>query len=525
MIKTITRDHTIFPPEVMNLKKQTKPLNKKTATPDKKTLQPGQKDIPLDQILFAIPAALFIVSPIFDIFMFFFATILHLESWDSYAFLPYFPTVIAGLFAVALVVRLTAYKDKNLLKKALDRTQTFRIPLILFAVYLILLLVSVAAHGFGGYALRGHHYTKMSVWIYLANVLIYFLASSFIYDGRVKEYLVKGCVVIATFYALYGITQYVFKPYNGGLRGTFHHYNHYGYYLSVSISLTASLLVEALSGKKRGGEGKDALKKAPEWIAWCGMMLVQCVALGYCDTLGAWIAVLFSSIFLFVAWLIKEGRVNWRALVPLALFLATSVALNAFFGSNIFASISETFKDIEEIAAPAALAEAPVDDSAALTVPTDNGVEGIVETETAAEIAGQDMPLGPGSGRWTIWKLTVKNILEKPLFGSGIEGLLDIITSEGAISGSPHNEYLEYMAFFGIPAGLAYIAACLSVFIHALKHKKELNAMTLACLTGGFGYLVSAFFGVCFFYTVSYVFIFLGLSLNFAGKDRPAAES
>ena len=49
--------------------------------------------------------------------------------------------------------------------------------------------------------------------------------------------------------------------------------------------------------------------------------------------------------------------------------------------------------------------------------------------------------------------------------------------------------------------------------------------MTLACLTGGFGYLVSAFFGVCFFYTVSYVFIFLGLSLNFAGKDRPAAES
>jgi hypothetical protein len=33
---------------------------------------------------------------------------------------------------------------------------------------------------------------------------------------------------------------------------------------------------------------------------------------------------------------------------------------------------------------------------------------------------------------------------------------------------------------------------------------------------------VSAFFGVCFYYTCTYPFIFLGLGLNFAAEDQPA---
>jgi hypothetical protein len=60
------------------------------------------------------------------------------------------------------------------------------------------------------------------------------------------------------------------------------------------------------------------------------------------------------------------------------------------------------------------------------------------------------------------------------------------------------------------------------VFLHGQKYKKELNAVTLVCLAGAFAYLVSAFFGVCFYYTCTYPFIFLGLGLNFAAEDQPA---
>ena len=162
-----------------------------------------------------------------------------------------------------------------------------------------------------------------------------------------------------------------------------------------------------------------------------------------------------------------------------------SSVINSFFAKNIFSSILRTLVDFGNI-----LKNAPGANRA-------------------------------GTGRWRIWKLTVKHIIDRPIFGNGIEGLLAIITREGSNTGSPHNEYLEYAAFFGVPAAVSYIAAIVSVFLHGLKNKKELNAITLVCLAGGFSYLVSAFFGVCFYYTVTYPFIFLGLSLNFTGKDAP----
>ena len=446
-----------------------------------------KRNIPLDQIVFAIPAALYIVSPFIDAVLIYIQTLTHTGNGVAFAFLPWFPTVAAGLLAVALIVRLVAFKDRNLFKKALRRTRTFRVTLALFALFLILLLTSVAANGFSDYALHGHPYTKMSMWIHLSNVLLFFFCSTLVYDERVKGGLVKACCVVATFYAIYAIAQFFIMSYPGGLRGTFHHTNHYGYYLVVSISLTSTMIVEKMSELKRRGEENGQPGRAKDVATWCFMLLVQCVALGYNDSLGAWIAVFCSHVFLLIAFIIykmKEKRFNFRALLPFAIFLCASLLI-ALLTTRISESLIQTVRDVGNI------------------------IQGSEEADLA------------GSGRWIVWKLTVKHILEKPLFGNGISGLAQII-AEGGDTSSPHNEFLEYAAYFGIPTGVCYFAACLSVFIHGLKYRKELNIITLACLVAAFGYLVSSCFGVCFYYTASYVFIFLGLSLNFAEKDRPA---
>ena len=443
-----------------------------------------KKAIPLDQIIFAIPAALFILTPLLDIFINYYRVITGSGEWETFQVIPYLPAVIAGALAVALVARLVAFGDRNLFKKALQRTRTFQTTLILFVLYLGLVLMSIGVNGFTYYAVHGHPYTKMSMWTYMANILLFLFVSSLIYDQRVKTFLVKACCVIATLYALYGIIEYNFKPYAGDLRVTFHNSNHYGYYLAVSIALTAAMIVDLLT-PKRQEDGAELPASKLEAAAWCVMLFIQCFALGYNDTLGVWIAVLFSHIFLFIVYRVKDGRFNLRVLVPFAVFIGASV-ISAFFTTSIFTSIIKTFGDVGNI------------------------MQGLKKADEA------------GSGRWKIWKATVRHIIDRPIFGNGIEGLLEIITLEGIGTGSPHNEYLEYMAFFGVPAGISYIAACLSVFLHGLKYKKELNPITLVCLAGGFGYLVSAFFGVCFYYTVTYPFIFLGLALNFSEKDRPA---
>ena len=447
-----------------------------------------KRDIPLDQLILAIPAALYIVSPMIDAVVVYIMTLVTHGPVEAFVFLPYFPTAIAAILGVALICRLVASRDRNLFKKAAERTRTFRVTLCLFALFLILMFVSIAVNGFSYLALHGHSYTKMSMWMHLSNVALYFFCSSLIYDERVKGGLVKTCCAVATFYAIYAIASSSIMGYAGGLRGTFHHTNHYGYYLSVSISLTSATIVEKMSGLRRRGKGKGAPTRIQDVITWCFMLVIQCVALGYNDSLGAWVAVFCSHVFLLIAYIVyrlKDGKFNFRALLPFAIFLCASVVI-ALFTTKIAESLMQTVRDIGNI------------------------LKGAEEANKA------------GSGRWIVWKLTVKYILEKPLFGNGISGLAQIV-GEGADTSSPHNEFLEYAAFFGIPVSVCYLAAVLSVFIHGLKHRKELNLATLASMVGAFGYLVGSCFGVMFYYTVSYVFIFLGLSLNFAGKDRPAA--
>ena len=445
------------------------------------------KRIEPDQIIFAFPAFAFIVSPFVDMLINFYRGITISFEWETFQMIPYLPMVIVCFEAVAIAILILIQKN-NIFKSLLRRTATFQTTLLFYMLYLGLVLMSIGVNGFTYYAVYGHPYTKMSMWTYMANVLLFLGFSSLVYDNRVKKFLVTLCCYTASAYALYSLLQYILRPYRGSLRGTYHNSNHYGYYLAVSIALTAAMIVEKLNTVKQNKDKEETDKKEVteeklDVIIWCILLFIQCFALGYNNTLGAWIAVFLSHIFLFVVFRIKDGKFNCGPLLPFGVFLAASI-ISAFFTTSIFTSILKTFFDIGNI------------------------VHGLEAADEA------------GSGRWKIWRLTVKHIIERPVFGNGIEGLLAIITLEGSKTGSPHNEFLEYSAFFGVPAGIAYISGCFSVFLHGLKYKKELNSFSLVCLVGGFSYLVSSFFGVCFYYTVSYPFIFLGLALNFTDKDR-----
>lgn len=592
----------------------------------------NKQKIPLSQLVFAVPAFSYIVTPLIEIFVNFYQNMTGRYTWETYKPIPYLPRILAIYVGVVLVLFIiwslvkriskaskeastasptdfvssttdvepphdgvveieattqeseggveetsgsaveaeisdtlveeaseTATdeisgvagpekKKRNIFQRALARTYTFQTTLILFMLYMGLVLMSIAVNGFTDYAVHGHYYTKMSMWTYIANVTLFLLFSSLIYDERVKKFLVSFLCYTATLYAIYAMMEYYWQPYRGSLSGTFHNSNHYGYFLAVSIALTTAMIVEkatALSVRKKEikaaaalssqtqsetveskptvdeaenhpvvaeievvedpktdapvQEGKEEAKREAKKAGeketsladlrfdlglWCVMMFIQCFALGYNNTLGVWIAVLFSHIFLFIVSKLTSGKFNFRVLIPFGIFLSASI-ISSFFTTSIFTSITRTVFDVENIMA------------------------GVEQADEA------------GSGRWLIWRLTVKHILERPLFGNGIEGLLEIITLEGSSTGSPHNEFLEYTAFFGVPAGLAYLFGCFSVFLHGLKYRKELNAITVVCMAGAFSYLVSSFFGVCFYYTVTYPFIFMGLALNFAKQDKP----
>ena len=466
-------------------------------------------NVPADQIIFAIPAGLYLATPLLDIFINYFRSITGKLEYETFKIIPYLPIGITVILALSLILFFIKSTDKNIFRVAYRRTYTFQNSLLLFILYLGLVLISIAANGFTYYAVYGHPYTKMSMWTYITNVLLYLFFSSLVYDEKVKSFLVRLCCYSASAYALYGVLAHIFKPDGHALSVTFHNSNHYGYYLAVSIALTSAMIVHQFSkpctvtppdgeecpptllndeGNTDQSEKKDANKKSvgSKWIdlsIWSLMLIMQCIALAYNNTLGAWLAVLFSQIFLFVVYRVRDGKINKYILYTLGLFVGASIVCS-IFTKSIFTSVIKTFIDIGNIA-------------------------------SGAENADK-----AGSGRWKIWKWTVRHILDRPLIGNGIEGILQYTIAEDIETGSPHNEFLEYAAFFGIPAALAYIAGCVSVFLHGLKYRKQINALTLICMAGAISYLASSFFGVCFYYTIVYNFIFLGLSLNFVEKDR-----
>ena len=75
----------------------------------------------------------------------------------------------------------------------------------------------------------------------------------------------------------------------------------------------------------------------------------------------------------------------------------------------------------------------------------------------------------------------------------------------------PHNEFMQYALFHGIPAAILYFVGCLGVFIRALRKKVYLDGASLVCLSAAFGYLVSSFFGLTLYTTAYFLFMFLGM--------------
>lgn len=115
-----------------------------------------------------------------------------------------------------------------------------------------------------------------------------------------------------------------------------------------------------------------------------------------------------------------------------------------------------------------------------------------------------------GSGRMGLWKQAIKYIGENPIFGHGPEGLHHKYINDGFNNDRPHNEYIQYAAFTGIPSLIFYLGALIAMLIYCLKNLKSLNIFLV--VIGGiiFAYCVSAFFGNTMYNTSIYFFTFIG---------------
>ena len=389
----------------------------------------------------------------------------------------YFIAIVAVIpLAIIDTILVLTNKACNIAVDRKDRS--FILSLIrnnLTAVLFLICCIGIIASSFWNQNwsvnLTGDIYRSESILTVISYFAVFYLMCTFIAEEVDKQKIAFITSIVSAVVSVHTIIVQIFDtglpayqaldPYCSSV---FFHFNHYGYYLAVHIMISAGLCIHSKSKIIRIISG--------------AVMCLDTIVLNLNDTFGAWFGVFFAWILLFIIdYVCKRSRK--QTVVVFSLFLLATAA-SCLITPNLINSIRQFFTD---------------------------DVHGVVIDEN----------ISTGSSRWQMWKVAIQCIREKPIFGWGNEGIDDIIF-ETIGQSRPHNEYLQYAAFYGIPTGICYLAGCICVFLRALKERSSLSGIRIVCLVAAFAYLVSAFFGNTMFYTTPFLFILLGLSWKDSNK-------
>lgn len=259
-------------------------------------------------------------------------------------------------------------------------------------------------------------------------------------------------IVTSTFQGTLILTKDI--GYFGLYEGAFFNTNHTGYFMCMGIMSAEVLMIQ-----------KDLRK---------GIRCLAALLLGYNlwlliinNTFGAYLAVFVGMIFMCMIGLLNKqisGKATFAAVI---IFLIVSV-LGEIHTGNVMENFNITIGDINKIG---------------------DGDESVGSV---------------GTGRGELWINCMKSISERPLLGCGPELLWYVGDDE------PHNEVMQLCAEEGVPAGMLYLFAVLMLFVSKIKTiRKETKG--IVCSAGIVtAYFVSSMFGVIFFYTATFYFLFLG---------------
>lgn len=237
----------------------------------------------------------------------------------------------------------------------------------------------------------------------------------------------------------------------------FYNTNHYGYYLTMIISVSAGLYWQT--------------KRKPEQIFYIFIFTLNTWCLIINNTFGCYLSIILICLagpFFLNRTAEKFSKI--KCLIPLILLILLTISSSQLVTNN-FKVLST---DVKNIAA---------ENSAAMNA---------------------------GSKRWELWTNGVDILKNRPIFGYGPENLGKEYLALGIDQDRPHNEYLQHALFLGIPALIFYMTALFMLLKNWLTIRQNLNRTSFVSGLTVFAYLFSAFFGNTMFYTTIYFFLLLG---------------
>ncbi len=123
-----------------------------------------------------------------------------------------------------------------------------------------------------------------------------------------------------------------------------------------------------------------------------------------------------------------------------------------------------------------------------------------------------------GSGRFTIWKNTMKIVPKYFWLGSGIDNFGYVYKqSVDSYCDKAHNEYLQILVTEGIFTLITYLSLLFNLFIDGIKSK---NKLVWVLLMSFIGYAVQAFLNISSVLVAPIYFIIIGMLSGLIYKDK-----
>lgn len=436
----------------------------------------------LSQAICKIPDSFFniislLLSMIFMLNPFFVFVNTRLISGFPY-FWDYFNRVTLAVGTVVILLFVLRY---SLINGKPDAKQFLKnnLPITLFLAFAVLMVLTTFLNGSIYVMIHGYHYRKEGLLGYLGYI-VYFILMIINNSDKQKKiwtYTFIGSSAVLALVTIY--EQYAMQTYDRDF--VFHQYNHYGYYLLMSLAASAVLIISS--------------PKAWQKALFAVHFFVMLLALIVNDTFGCQLAALAGLVFLCVMYSIANSKFKAVTLIPLAIFIF-AFAFAGLTSEDLHANISSNILQIG------------------------NDTNAIVNGKENSDYS-------TGVARIILWENGIRYISEEPFKGHGADATLGrMFNDSNSDNDRCHCEYMNYAISFGIPAALIYIAAVTAVYFRGLKHRRKLTETQLLGMGAAMFYLISAVIGNSMYYTAPYLFIFLGMGYfretNRAGKEQPA---
>ena len=409
--------------------------------------------------LACIPIAVFFISVVIELIKALTTTMsFDLEMYNPYAYTISYINVIATVFGILAIFLylLRLHFDHKLTKKHILNHSS----ILLFIILSIWIIITTAINGFTPYALHGTYYRNESLFTFLRYYLIYFMCGVIV-TNKQKDFLLHLLMyssMILVFCDLLDYINMLNDQFMTLWSSVFYNTNHYGYYLTIVCLVSMSYFLT----------NEHNLKYL---VIFCFNLIV----LLFNNTFGSYLGVLIGLIFA-LAVSFKVNLINKQRIITIAIIIVLSTifvkAINPLSSGN-FVTLS---RDLSEITSDSQ------------------------QSKTA------------GSNRWGLWLYSINKLNKKPstyITGYGIEGISDQMQKDTGDS-RPHNEFLQQVVFFGLPALILYVIAIFLIYLRGYHYASTLSIPTIVALIAAFGYLFQSSFGNTMFYTSPFFFSILG---------------